>query len=83
MPTGRRAHDRARGGGCGGGGGRTFAQPHARHDFAGLAAGSVGKIEIHDRFSYVAVAAAGADAAVAALRQGRIKGMRFRVDTLG
>ncbi len=50
---------------------------------AGLAAGSVGKIEIHDRFSYVAVAAAGADAAVAALRQGRIKGMRFRVDTLG
>jgi len=41
---------------------------------------SVGKIEIHDRFSYVAVAAGVAKTALERLRNGRIKGRRLDVD---
>ncbi len=47
---------------------------------AGFSGADIGKIEIHDRFAYVAVAESIADAALLALRQGRIKGKRFRVD---
>jgi len=46
----------------------------------GLAAADVGKIEIHDHFSYVAVSARIADRALQRLRDGRIKGRKFRVD---
>lgn len=45
-----------------------------------LNAKDIGKIEIHDHFSYVAVAAAVADAALLALQNGRIKGRKFRVE---
>jgi len=44
----------------------------------GLAAAEVGKIEIHDRFSYVAVATHVSRNAVKSLSRGRIKGRRFR-----
>lgn len=46
---------------------------------AGLAADQVGKIEIHDRVCYVAVASHVASAAERALTRGRIKARRFRV----
>ena len=46
----------------------------------GLPAAQVGKIEIHDHFSYVAVARAVAGVAQTRLRDGRIKGRRFRVE---
>jgi ATP-independent RNA helicase DbpA len=46
----------------------------------GLAASDVGKIEIHDRFSYVAVSASVAEMALERLREGRIKGRKFRVE---
>ena len=42
----------------------------------------IGKIELHDRFAYVAVAAQIADAALVALRDGRIKGVRFKVEAV-
>jgi ATP-independent RNA helicase DbpA len=45
----------------------------------GLAGTDVGKIEIHDTFSYVAVSRAVSAAAVASLTAGRIKGKKFRV----
>ncbi len=45
----------------------------------GLDAKDVGKIEIHDRFSYVAVRKAIAADAVQSLTDGRIKGRRFRI----
>lgn len=45
----------------------------------GLAATDVGKIEIHDRFSYVAVARSASKQAVDTLSKGRIKGRRFKV----
>ena len=45
----------------------------------GLEAAAVGKIEIHDRISYVAVADRLAEAAAARLRAGKIKGKRFVV----
>ena len=48
-------------------------------DGVGLAATSVGKIEIHERFSYVAVATAFAEKALRALQSGRIKSRRFQV----
>jgi ATP-independent RNA helicase DbpA len=44
----------------------------------GLAGDDVGKIEIHDRFSFVAVKRAVSEKALASLRAGRIKGRRFR-----
>jgi ATP-independent RNA helicase DbpA len=46
----------------------------------GLAATDVGKIEIHDHFSYVAVSSRVAERALSRLRDGRIKGRKFRVD---
>jgi len=45
----------------------------------GLQGTDVGKIEIHDRFSFVAVTKAVSQRALASLRAGRIKGRRFRV----
>ena len=47
---------------------------------AGLKASDVGKIEIHDRFSYVAVAKRIATEAVERLRNGRIKGRKLRIE---
>ncbi len=46
----------------------------------GLAGDEIGKIEIHDRFSYVAVAKAAAKRAVTSLNDGRIKGKRFKAE---
>jgi ATP-independent RNA helicase DbpA len=46
----------------------------------GLAGTDVGKIEIHDRFSYVAVAKSVCQRALSSLSQGRIKGKRFKVE---
>ncbi|MFY7928622.1 MAG: ATP-dependent RNA helicase DbpA [Oligoflexus sp.] len=46
----------------------------------GLKATDVGKIEIHDRISYVAVSQEIGRLAVERLRQGRIKGRKFSVD---
>ena len=45
----------------------------------GLRGEKVGKIEIHDRFSYVAVSADVASLALQRLQDGRIKGRRFKV----
>ncbi len=45
---------------------------------AGLEAADIGKIEIHDRLTFVAVARAAGAAALAGLSAGRIKGRRFR-----
>jgi ATP-independent RNA helicase DbpA len=45
-----------------------------------LQGADVGKIEIHERFSYVAVNAEVAETALERLQEGRIKGRRFRVD---
>jgi ATP-independent RNA helicase DbpA len=45
----------------------------------GLSGDQIGKIEIHDRFSFVAVSKAVSDVALTSLSQGRIKGKRFRV----
>jgi ATP-independent RNA helicase DbpA len=47
---------------------------------AGLAGEKIGKIEIHDRFSYVAVDRDLAAAALRSLRNGRIKGRKLRVE---
>ena len=44
----------------------------------GLDAKDIGKIEIHDRLSYVAVSRRVSRAAVKGLNQGRIKARRFR-----
>ena len=46
----------------------------------GLDATDVGKIEIHDLFSYVAVSASVAATALERLQNGRIKGRKFRVE---
>jgi ATP-independent RNA helicase DbpA len=46
----------------------------------GLLAGQVGKIEIHDRFAYVAVDKEIAESALEALRNGKIKGRKFRCE---
>jgi len=45
----------------------------------GLPGSEVGKIEIHDRFSYVAIARGSAELAIQRLGAGRIKGKRFKV----
>jgi ATP-dependent RNA helicase DbpA len=45
----------------------------------GLNGADIGKIEIHDRFSFVAVAKSVSQKALASLSEGRIKGRRFRV----
>jgi ATP-independent RNA helicase DbpA len=47
-------------------------------DAGGLKGTDVGKIEIHDRFSFVAVTKAASQKALASLQAGRIKGRRFR-----
>lgn len=46
----------------------------------GLNASDIGKIEIHDRFSYVAVTKAIAPQAMKSLLEGRVKGRRVRVE---
>lgn len=48
----------------------------------GLAGDDIGKIEIHDHFSYVAVAKRVSRLAARSLSQGRIKSKRFKVDLL-
>ncbi len=45
----------------------------------GFQGSEVGKIEIHDRFSYVAVAKGSAERAIQQLGAGRIKGKKFKV----
>jgi ATP-independent RNA helicase DbpA len=45
----------------------------------GLSGSDVGKIEIHERFSYVAIARGSADRAIERLGAGRIKGKKFKV----
>jgi ATP-independent RNA helicase DbpA len=45
----------------------------------GLKGSEVGKIEIHDRFSYVAIAKGSAARAIEQLGAGRIKGKKFKV----
>lgn len=45
----------------------------------GLSSAEVGKIEIHDRFSYVAIAPQVAQSAFECLRDGRIKGKKFQI----
>ena len=49
-------------------------------DGAGLKGDQVGKIEIHDRFSYVAVSKEVSRLALTRLRNGRIKGKKFRIE---
>ncbi|MCM2324484.1 MAG: ATP-dependent RNA helicase DbpA [Oligoflexia bacterium] len=46
----------------------------------GLKGTDIGKIEIHDHFSYVAVAFPVAQLALERLRNGRIKGRKFRIE---
>ncbi|MSQ04084.1 MAG: ATP-dependent RNA helicase DbpA [Myxococcales bacterium] len=48
----------------------------------GLPGAEIGKIEIHDRFAYVAVSETIAERALLALRDGRIKGTRFKVEAV-
>jgi ATP-independent RNA helicase DbpA len=45
----------------------------------GFQGSEVGKIEIHDRFSYVAIARGSAERAIQQLGAGRIKGKKFKV----
>ncbi|MDB4983681.1 MAG: ATP-dependent helicase DbpA, partial [Myxococcales bacterium] len=45
----------------------------------GLVAADVGRIEIHDHFSYVAVSKSASEAARRGLTLGRIKGKKFKV----
>jgi ATP-independent RNA helicase DbpA len=45
----------------------------------GLPGSDVGKIEIHERFSYVAIAKGSAARAIERLGAGRIKGKKFKV----
>jgi ATP-dependent RNA helicase DbpA len=46
----------------------------------GLAGDQIGKIEIHERFAYVAVAKSVSQRALDSLNQGRIKGKRFKAE---
>ncbi len=46
----------------------------------GLKGTDVGKIEIHDHFSYVAVSRAIAATAMERLQNGKIKGRKFRIE---
>ncbi|RYZ62163.1 MAG: ATP-dependent RNA helicase DbpA, partial [Proteobacteria bacterium] len=46
----------------------------------GFTAAQVGKIEIHDTFSYVALAADIFDRALECLKEGKIKGRRFKIE---
>ncbi|WP_222563945.1 ATP-dependent RNA helicase DbpA [Novilysobacter antarcticus] len=49
---------------------------------AGLPASAIGKIDVFARRSYVAVARGKADAALARLREGKIKNRRFRIQRI-
>ena len=49
-------------------------------DAAGLEGSAIGKIEIHDYFSYVAIQKSVSRIALTRLREGRIKGSKFRVE---
>jgi ATP-independent RNA helicase DbpA len=49
-------------------------------DAGGLKGSDIGKIEIHDRFSYVAVSKNIADSVLQKLRNGKIKGRKFRIE---
>ena len=46
-------------------------------DYASI---EVGKIEMHDKFSYVAVTKSVSERALSSLSQGRIKGKRFKAE---
>jgi ATP-independent RNA helicase DbpA len=46
----------------------------------GISASQIGKIEIHDRFTYVAVAKDVAPGLIVRLRDGRIKGRKFQIE---
>jgi len=46
----------------------------------GLAGDQIGKIEIHERFAYIAVAKSVSRRALESLNQGRIKGKRFKAE---
>jgi ATP-independent RNA helicase DbpA len=46
----------------------------------GLAGTDIGKIEIHERFAYVAVAKSVSQKALSSLNEGRIKGKRFKAE---
>jgi ATP-independent RNA helicase DbpA len=46
----------------------------------GFKGNDIGKIEIHDRFSYVAISKSLAPIALQRLRDGLIKGRKFRVE---
>lgn len=46
----------------------------------GFAGKDIGKIEIHDHFSYVAISRNVAEPAMHRLREGRIKGRKFRIE---
>ncbi|MGZ3660643.1 MAG: helicase-related protein, partial [Bdellovibrionota bacterium] len=46
----------------------------------GFDGADIGKIEIHDHFSYVAVSSRVAEPAMHRLREGRIKGRKFRIE---
>ncbi len=48
----------------------------------GLAGDQIGKIEIHERFAYVAVAKSVSKKAIESLNQGRIKGKRFKAEAV-
>ncbi|MFT5049138.1 MAG: ATP-independent RNA helicase DbpA [Chlamydiales bacterium] len=52
-------------------------------DAGGLRAGDVGKIEIQEKLSYVAVSRRVSDNAVERINSGRIKGKRFRATLVG
>jgi len=49
---------------------------------AGLTADAVGKIDVFATRSYVAIARSKADKALARLREGKIKGRKFRVQAI-
>ena len=49
-------------------------------DAGGLLGSDIGKIEIHDFFSYVAIAKKVSRLALSRLQDGKIKGLRFRVE---
>ncbi len=48
----------------------------------GLSGADIGKIEIQDKYSYVAVASAQVEKALAGLRQAKIKGQKFQIKLL-
>jgi ATP-independent RNA helicase DbpA len=48
----------------------------------GLQGSDIGKIEIHDRFSYVAVALGVSQDAARSLSNGKIKGRRFKISVV-